>query len=228
MSNPYITRELFVFLRDLEANNNRDWFNEHKQTYLLAVREPLLQLIADFGPLLSAISPHFLAIPKANGGSLFRIYRDVRFSKNKDPYKTHAGIHFRHAAGKNAHAPGFYLHIKPGSVFIAMGLWQPEMAVLTNIRHSIAEDPEFWTSIITEEDFASTFKLEGESLKRPPKGFDADHRLIDEIKRKDFVGVCRITEKDALAQDFMFNLAETWGKSRRFMEFLTVAADQPF
>ncbi len=228
MSNPYITPELFAFLRDLKANNNRDWFNEHKQTYIDAVRDPLIQLIDDFGPLLSAISPHFLAIPKANGGSLFRIYRDVRFSKNKDPYKTHAGIHFRHAAGKNVHAPGFYLHVEPGTVFVAMGLWQPEMAVLTKIRHTIADDPEFWTSIIKEKSFAETYELEGESLKRPPKGFESDHPLIDEIKRKDFVGVCRLSEKEALAPDFMFNLAEIWGKSRRFMEFLTIAAEQSF
>ncbi len=102
------------------------------------------------------------------------------------------------------------------------------MAVLTNIRHAIAEDPEFWMSIIREKDFAETYEIEGESLKRPPKGFDADHPLIDEIKRKDFVGVCRLSEKQALAPDFMFSLAEIWGKSRRFMEFLTVTAEQPF
>ena len=228
MGNPYITPELFVFLRKLKANNNRDWFNENKETYIKAVRDPLILLIADFAPLLSTISPHFLAIPKASGGSLFRIYRDVRFSKNKDPYKTHAGIHFRHAAGKNVHAPGFYLHIETENVFVAMGLWQPEMAVLTKIRHAITEDSEKWTRILSDKEFSSTYRLEGGSLKRPPKGFDADHPLIDEIKRKDFVGVCRMSEQDAMDDNFIFRLAEIWSKSRAFMEFLTLASGQNF
>lgn len=228
MSNPYITPSLFSFFRDLKKNNDRDWFNANKSRYLESVRDPLLQLITDFGPLLSSISPHFLAIPKANGGSLFRIYRDVRFSKNKDPYKTHAGVHFRHEAGKNAHAPGFYLHIELGAAFIALGLWQPEMSVLTNIRRTIADDPDLWTEIISEKDFSDTYNLEGSSLKRPPKGFDAEHPLIDEIKRKDFIAVSRISKDEAMAPDFLVNLAETWGRGRRFAEFLTLASGHPF
>ncbi len=142
MSNPYITPELFLFLRELRENNTREWFNDHKVRYEQHLKEPLLDLIADFAPLLSGISPHFRAIPKVSGGSLFRIYRDVRFSKNKSPYKTHASVHFRHEQAKDVHAPGYYLHIEPDNVFLGLGLWRPENSILTKIRSAIATDPE--------------------------------------------------------------------------------------
>jgi len=228
MANPYVTPALFKFLRKLKVNNDRDWFNEHKNIYEKAVKEPLLDFIADFAPHLASISPHFLAIPKANGGSLFRIYRDIRFSKNKDPYKTHAAVQFRHSAGKNVHAPGFYLHLEPGSVFLAMGLWQPEMGVLTDVRRAIAEQPERWSEIISEKPFSTNFRMEGSSLKRAPKGFGPDHPLIDELKKKDFIAVHEMSETDALEDHFLLHVANTWGQGRRFVEFLTLAAGQPF
>ena len=105
--------ELFEFLLDLRANNMREWFQENKGRYERHVKEPLLQFIEDFEPYLHSISEHFVADARANGGSMFRIYRDVRFSKDKTPYKTQAAVHFRHEAGKSAHAPGFYLHLAP-------------------------------------------------------------------------------------------------------------------
>lgn len=228
MGNPYITEALFQFLRDLKKSNDRDWFNANKQRYIDQVRQPLLDMISDFAPLLSAISPHYLAVPKASGGSLFRIYRDVRFSKNKDPYKTHAGIQFRHEAGKDAHAPGFYLHLEPDSVFVATGVWHPETTMLTKIRRAIVDDPEEWKSIVTEFQFESSFTLEGDILKRPPKGFDGNHPLITDLKRKDFIGVCRLTEEDVCAPDILPRLADVWGNSRRFMLFLTEAMGFPF
>ncbi len=228
MNNPYITPALFAFLRDLKANNNRDWFNANKERYVATVRSPLQELIVDFAPLLSTISPHYAANPKASGGSLFRIYRDTRFSKNKSPYKTHAGIQFRHEAGKNAHAPGFYLHLEPENVFVAMGVWHPETTVLTGIRQAIVNDPENWKALIQNPEFRNTFEIEGQSLKRPPRGFDPDHPLVEDLKRKDFVGICRLEEDDALAPDFLPHLAEIWGQSRAFMQFLTGAMGLPF
>ena len=112
-----ITPALFDFLRELGANNERPWFEENKARYRAEVRDPMLDFIQAFAEPLAEISPHFRADPRANGGSLFRIYRDTRFSKDKTPYKTNVGAHFRHEAGKDAHAPGFYLHLEPGMCF---------------------------------------------------------------------------------------------------------------
>jgi uncharacterized protein (DUF2461 family) len=105
--------ELFSFLADLRANNNRDWFAANKDRYEDHLLEPALAFIEDFAPLLEKISPHFRADPRPSGGSLFRIYRDTRFSKDKSPYKANVGIHFKHERAKDTSAPGYYLHIGP-------------------------------------------------------------------------------------------------------------------
>jgi uncharacterized protein (TIGR02453 family) len=123
MAERYFTPSLFTFLRELAENNNREWFQDNKSRYEQHVKDPALRLIADFGPRLKKISPHFRADPRAVGGSLFRIHRDTRFSKDKSPYKTHTGIQFRHELGKDAYAPGFYLHLEPGQVFCGVGSW---------------------------------------------------------------------------------------------------------
>ena len=228
MPNPYLTPDLFAFLVDLKQNNNRDWFNDNKSRYEQNVKEPLLDLIADFSPFLAEISPHFRAIPKANGGSLFRIYRDVRFSKNKDPYKAHAAIHFRHHSGKDAHAPGYYLHVEPGNVFVGMGIWHPESGALRSIRSAIEAQPEEWKTIVTAPDFSRTYELKGESLQRPPKGFDADHPCIVDIKRKDFMGVAEFDQDTAFRADLLPFLSMTWQTGRPFMRFISNAMNVDF
>src|SRR4051794_15057791 len=116
----YFSKDTFKFLKQLKKNNDREWFQSHKAEYLEHLQAPAIELINDFRPLLRKLSPYFIADPKLVGGSLFRIYRDVRFSPDKSPYKTHVGIHFRHRSSiKGAHAPGFYLHIEPGECFAA-------------------------------------------------------------------------------------------------------------
>jgi len=102
---------LFSFFEELKINNNRAWFNDNKARYYDTVVNPITEFIVCMGPRLKKISGHYVADPKPHGGSMFRIYRDTRFAKDKTPYKTHAAVHFRHEAGKNAHAPGFYVHI---------------------------------------------------------------------------------------------------------------------
>ena len=126
MPNPYISPKLFRFLSDLEENNNRDWFEENRDRFEGDLREPLLGFIEDFSEHLEKISPHFVADPRKSGGSLFRIFRDVRFSKDKTAYKTNAGIHFRHERAKDAYAPGFYLHLDPKESFVGVGIWHPD------------------------------------------------------------------------------------------------------
>ena len=108
-SKAHFTPALFEFLAELSMNNDREWFQANKARYERDVRNPLLDFVADFGERLRTISPHMVADPRASGGSMFRIYRDVRFSKDKSPYKTNAGAHFRHEVGREVHGPGFYL-----------------------------------------------------------------------------------------------------------------------
>ncbi|MDE2996573.1 MAG: DUF2461 domain-containing protein [Bacteroidota bacterium] len=228
MSNPYLTPALFSFLRDLRENNNRDWFEANKKRYEQDLKDPLLDFIADFAPFLSQLSPHYLAIPKANGGSLFRIYRDVRFSKNKQPYKTAAGIQFRHRQGRDVHCPGYYLHIEPDNMFYAMGMWHPSSPDLRAIRNRIVEMPDEWDDVKHDPDFAETYSWEGESLKRAPKGFDPEHPDIEDLRRKDFIGVARMPEAEAGRPDFLPYLASQWDKGSGLMRFLGRAVDVPF
>jgi uncharacterized protein (TIGR02453 family) len=224
----YITPELFAFFRELQKNNNRDWFQANKKRYEAHVREPLLQFITDFGIRLAEISPHYVADARRSGGSLFRIYRYIRFSKDKTPYKTAAGIQFRHESGKDVHAPGFYLHLEPDNVFAGAGIWQPDTQTLTKIRDALVENQSRWQQIISEQAFKSTYRLEGDSLKRPPKGYDPDHPFIEDLKRKDFVAGKPLTEAEVYAPDFIDRFAENCLVVAPFVEFLTTAVGLPW
>ena len=199
--NPF-SPALFQFLTDLRENNNRDWFQANQQRYEDVVREPAFQFISDFGPELRQISSHFLAIPKKVGGSLFRIFRDVRFSKDKSPYKTQTGIHFRHEAAKDAHAPGFYLHLAPDHCFMGAGIWHPDSPTLKQIREAIAAAPADWKKARDATAKKGGLRLAGASLKRPPKGFAADQPMIEDLKRKDFIATTDLTIEQVLAADF--------------------------
>lgn len=225
---PCITPALFNFLKDLKQNNDKAWFAENKQRYESVVREPLLKFITDFAVHLAKVSPHYETDPRKVGGSLFRIHRDIRFSPDKSPYKTHAGIQFRHESGKDVHAPGFYLHLEPGNVFTAIGVWQPDSETLGKIRDAIVAHPDRWQQIFADEEFATVFKLEGDQLKRAPKGYDPDHPMIEYLKYKDLYVITSFNEQDACAGDFMERLAEVFMKSTPFMEFLTTAIGLPW
>src|SRR5919198_4046037 len=144
MGKKWFSPAVFSFLRELQDNNTREWFAENKSRYQEDVQEPALEFISDFDPLLRRISPDFRADARPVGGSLFRIHRDVRFSKDKTPYKTHVGIHFRHRSASDAHAPGFYLHLEPGGVFAAAGIWHPDGPSQKLIRTRIGDDARGW------------------------------------------------------------------------------------
>ncbi|MDE0110741.1 MAG: DUF2461 domain-containing protein, partial [Albidovulum sp.] len=223
-----LSPRLFDFLRELKDNNNRPWFEANKERYKFEVRDPVLDFISAFAQPLSKISPHFVADPRANGGSLFRIYRDVRFSKDKTPYKTNVGAHFRHSAGKDAHAPGFYLHFEPAMCFAGCGIWRPDNQTLGKIRKAIIDRPEEWTDVVSNKNFRSTFKMSGESLKRPPKGFDPEHPLIEDLKRKDFVAVTSFPQEDACRPDFIDRFSGIARSGSEFVKFLSKAVGVPF
>jgi uncharacterized protein (TIGR02453 family) len=216
-------RELFGFLADLKDHNDRDWFNANKARYEADLLEPALAFIEDFEPYLQQISPHLRADPRRVGGSLFRIYRDTRFSKDKTPYKTQAGIYFKHEQAKDVHAPGFYLHLAPGDVFAAGGIWHPDTPTVTKIREALVADPDGWRDAIAGVDLGM-----GESLKRVPSGYDKDHPLAEDIKRKDFGAVERMSEADATAPHFLQRYARACEEMVPVMRFLCRAIGVPF
>ena len=228
MKHASITPELFAFFRELRDNNNREWFQSNKNRYEAYVREPLLQFIADFGLRLAEISLHYVADTRRSGGSLFRINRDIRFAKDKTPYKTAAGIQFRHESGKDVHAPGFYLHLEPDNVFAGAGIWHPDTRTLTQIRDAIVAEPSAWQRVMADGVFQSTLKLEGDSLKRPPKGYDPQPPLIEDLKRKDFVVGKPFSETEACTPDFIDRFAEVCRIAAPFTQFLTKAVGLPW
>ncbi|MEW5960631.1 MAG: DUF2461 domain-containing protein [Chloroflexota bacterium] len=228
MTTTYITPQLFTFFRELKANNHREWFQANKQRYETYVREPLLRFVTDFGLRLPEISPHYVADARPGGGSLFRINRDIRFSEDKSPYKTFAGIQFRHESGKDVHAPGFYLHLEPGSVFAGIGIWHPDNHALSRIRDAIVENPRQWQQVVSAESFTAAFQMGGDSLKRPPKGYDLDHPLIEDLKRKDFIASAPFGEEETFQPNFIDRFAETCRAGAPFMEFLVRAMGLPW
>lgn len=225
----HFDNRLFGFIEELAAYNDRDWFQANKERYEDEVREPSLQFISDFGPKLRTISPHFNAIPKKVGGSMFRINRDVRFSRDKSPYKTHVGIHFRHKQHKDAHAPGFYLHLEPSGCFIGLGIWHPDSAALKSIREHLDQDQSGWKRAMGRKVFKSgRLSLSGEALSRPPRGFDKDHPLIEDLKRKDFIAIGDLKKTDVTKPGFIDDFAAQCKAGAPLVEWLCKALDVEF
>ena len=224
----YFGPSLFDFFRDLQANNNRQWFLANKARYESAVHDPMLRFIADFGPRLRRISRHYVADPRPIGGSMFRIYRDVRFSSDKRPYKTNAGANFRHAAAKDVHAPGFYLHLAPGEVFAASGVWQPDSKTGARIRDAIVARPQVWTRAKSSPAFKAHCVVSGDRLQRAPLGCDPKHPLIEDLKLKDFLAMTTFSEDDACSPDFIDRFQKACHAAAPFMRFLTTGLDLPW
>lgn len=214
--------ELFQFLRQLKRNNNREWFARNKARYQQLVVEPAMLFISAFAPHLAKLSPHFVADPRPTRGSLFRIYRDTRFSSDKLPYKTHIGIHFSHESGKDAHAPVFYLHFEPDGCFVAAGIWHPDNRALTKIRTAIVAEPEKWKKACRK------LELEGESLTRPPKGFCSEHPLIEDLKRKDYIASVPVTEEQLCGPQLMHDFTTACRSMTPLVEFATKALGLKF
>lgn len=219
---------LFQFLIELGFNNDREWFRANKARYDADVRDPLLEFVAEFGERLREISPHYVADPRPAGGSMFRIHRDIRFARDKTPYKTNAGAHFQHRVGREVHGPGFYLHQEPGHVYAGAGIWHPDSKTLGKVRDTIVANPARWLGIVEDDGFRQRFQMEGDSLKRAPKGYDPDDPLIDDLKRKDFVASTTFTEAEACSPGFLDNYADTCRAAAPFTELLTTAVGLPW
>ena len=166
---------------------------------------------------LDKISSHFVADARPTRGSLFRIYRDIRFSNNKRPFKTHVGIHFSHSSGKDAHAPVFYLHLEPDNCFAAAGIWHPDNLALTKVRTAIVREAEQCAKV------RKKLTLEGDRLSRPPRGFDPNHPCIDDLKMKDFVASVALTEDQICSDKLMRDFLSACRKMAPLVEFTTKA-----
>jgi uncharacterized protein (TIGR02453 family) len=228
MATAYFTEATFEFLRELAANNRKEWFAANKARYQADVQQPAMRFVTDFAAPLRRISRNFRADPRPVGGSLFRIHRDTRFSRDKSPYKTHVGIQFRHDLGKDVHAPGYYVHIEPGNVFIASGIWHPDPATLKRIRDWLVEDPAAWKRASRGRTFRSRFELSGDSLLRAPAGYSIDHPLIEDLRRKDFIGVCELSPAAARRADFVEESAAVCRAGSPLVRYLCKALDIPF
>jgi uncharacterized protein (TIGR02453 family) len=222
-------KDLFEFIKELKQHNERDWFNANKDRYKRSVVAPMSAFIAAMDSKLAKVSECFIADPRPTGGSMFRIYRDVRFSKDKRPYKEHVACHFRHMAGKDAHALGFYVHLEPTQVMFGGGVWHPPNPALRQIRDAIADDAAAWKQATRSKSFKQRFgEIRGESLKRPPQGFDPDHALIDDLKRKSYFAMQEVKPRDALSKDFAREVQSAFVALKPMMRVLAGALGVSF
>jgi uncharacterized protein (TIGR02453 family) len=201
----------------------------HERRFRDVVQVPLSDFMTAIAPRVAKISKHIVVDPRPNGGSMFRIYRDVRFSKDKRPYKENAGLQFRHALGRDAHAPGFYMHFEPDEIFFGGGVWMAEPEALHKVRRAIADKPKAWKAVVEDKTFKSRFDgVRGEALVRPPKGFDPEHPYIDDIKRKSFFAMHETAPKIALTANLVDEVDATFKATKPLMKFLCEALDVPF
>lgn len=200
------------FLKDLAANNNRDWFNENKAHYEAAK--------TNVEALNQEITKGLSVNDVIEDNKLFRIYRDVRFSKNKDPYKTSFGTYFKRA-GKLRRG-GYYLHLEPGNTFVGGGFWDPNADDLKRIREEFAADDKPMRKILADKTFIKFFgKLQGDELKTAPKGFDKEHPAIDLIRRKQFLVSRKFSDQEVLSANFAKDVVATFEAMRPWFDYMS-------
>lgn len=221
-------RRTVDFLARLEKNNNREWFTENKQRYEEDVLDVALRFIISMQEPLADIAPRFTAVPTRVGGSLMRVYRDTRFAKDKRPYKTNVGIQFRHEQARDVHSPGYYVHLESSRAFIGVGMWRPDPDSLRRIRERIAARPAEWQRVMGDATFKRQFELGGESLTRPPRGFDADHPCIEDIKRKSFIATRDLEVEACLKPQFQRVVESSFRNAEPLMRFLCQAVGVRF
>ncbi len=228
MASRYFTAQTFDFLTALAANNRRDWFLENKRRYEETVRQPALDFIHDMSTELAMISPHFIALPKKVGGSLMRVNRDIRFGKDKRPYKTNIGIQFRHERGKDVHAPGFYLHIEKGHCFVGVGIWRPDARAVGKVRDAIIEKGDAWLAARDNKAFTDHFTLAGDVLKTYPRGYDKHHPLISDLRRKEFIAIANLRQNNITSGALLPLVANHFSQATPLMRFLCKALELRF
>lgn len=211
--NETIPREVFTFFKKLEKNNDRDWFNEHKKEF----KEIEAEVKQVYNQLLDNLNVH----DDIDKLKIFRIYRDVRFSKNKAPYKTHFGGSFHRS--KPRLRGGYYLHIQPNNEsFVATGFWEPAKEDLLRIRKEFEMDATEIRKIMSKETFKSTWgNLVGDEVKTAPKGFSKEHKDIDLIRKKQFIFVKKYTDKEVLSQPFIDDVSKAFKAIRPYFDYMS-------
>lgn len=215
----YFTPRLFSFLKELKAHNARDWFEDNRSRFEADVQRPMLQFIDDLRPRLSRVNRAFVADPRRSGGSMFRIYRDTRFSSDKSPYKTSVAARFVHRAQpKGQMGPTFYLQLEPGDSFGGGGIYHPDMPVLTRIRHAMVDDAKGWRAVKR-----LGLEIEGDSLTRVPAAFDPTHAFADDLRRKDLYVLEPFTQRAVCGSDYMDRYVEACARVEPLVAFLARA-----
>ena len=223
MGKAYFSSELFLFLEQIKRNNRRTWFLKNRERYEEVARQPGLRFVLDFSFRMKEISPWIKVDPKPTHGSLQRIYRDLRFSPDRRPYKTWMGMTFPHAGRKDeVRAVGYYLQLEPGESALYGGAWQPDRRSLAKIRDAIAWKTDEWKQA------KRGWKLEGASLSRPPRGYVENHPLIDDLKRQDFVMSMPFTNAQVCSARFLQDVTAAAKKMAPLMSFLARAQGLQF
>ncbi len=224
----HFSADAFRFLAELEGNNERTWFKANQARYESALREPARAFVRAVGARLGAVTDHLRADDRKVGGSLMRIHRDVRFSKDKSPYKNNVGVHFRHAAGKDVHAPGLYVHLANDECFVGVGIWGPPTPALNAIRAKIDAEQARWREIVEAPEFVAAFRREGETLKRPPRGYAKDHPCVEDLKRKHHIAVCDIPDAVVESPELVDFTLDQLRRAASYMGFLCEALEVAF
>ena len=207
-----IENSTFAFLKNLNENNNRDWFTANKSQFQTEQNK-----VKGF---YKAVMEHLKLHDAIDKFKFFRIYRDVRFSKDKTPYKTHFSGSFSRAT--NRLRGGYYLHITPGGSFLAGGFWDPNKEDLLRIRKEFEMDTTEIRAIINDTNFIKHFKkIQGESLKTAPRGFDKQHPDINLIKMKQFIVIRNFTDKEVLAHNFLDEIDESYKAMRPYFDYMS-------
>ncbi len=225
----YFSDRTFKFLRGLARHNEREWFHAHKTEYEAQLRQPFLRLLTDLQPVVAGISTHFRADPRGVGGSLFRIHRDTRFSKDKTPYKSWQGARLYHERARQVAAPSFYLHVKPGECFVGGGLWHPETKTQRRIRQFIVDNPGGWERAAHGTAFREHYTLESsDMLVRVPAGFPADFDRADDLRHRNFVVTRALDDADVSGAELLSLLEGDLAAIAPFMDYLCAALDLEF
>lgn len=212
-------KEVLAFLRKLKENNDRQWFAAHKAEFVEA-KTGFEEFLARIVERMIPIEPGLTGIRPSS--FIFRIYRDVRFSKNKAPYKTNFGAAIA-PGGRKTGAPAYYLHIEPGRSFAGGGVYHPSPAVLKAIRQEIDYNTEQFESLLNEKNFKAHFgELKGEQLKRAPKGYEADNPALKYLKYKDFIVMKPLTDAELLSPDIENVIFHTFKSMKSFNDFLKI------
>jgi uncharacterized protein (TIGR02453 family) len=211
-----IPKSSLDFLLQLKENNNKPWFDANKPKYLNELNH--IEAFAD--ALLHELSKTDVLETSSGKKSVYRIYRDIRFSKDKTPFKTFWGGSFTRATKERR--GGYYFHLEQGNSFFAGGFWGPNAADLKRIRSEFAHDPETFQKILNSKSFVNTFgSLQGEQLKTAPKGFDVNHKAIDLLRYKQFLIIKRFTDQEVLSPLFLEQALETCKNMRPFFDYMS-------